>query len=145
MRIAHFSVICTIASAVALFGCAARGTAPSPSSASTFTTSSDLAVGKGPAVGPGDRVTVRFVEGHSADAVLDSSSPNATQQSFNVGSAGGNGGLNDAALGMQAGGRRRFVVPAAEAAQNLGTAPGPQPSVGALRVLDVTLLSIDHP
>lgn len=72
----------------------------------------DLAVGEGPEVKPGDLIDVHYVGvAHSNGEEFDSSWNRGTPLQFRVGTGRVIKGWDDGLIGMQVGGRRQLVIP----------------------------------
>ena len=102
----------------------------------------DIKVGSGPAVKDGDKVTVQYT-GWLADSAVQfdtSRQPGRGAFAVTVGAGGVIKGWDEGLVGMQVGGKRRLVIPAA-----LGYGPTGQPPTipgNATLVFDIELVSI---
>jgi peptidylprolyl isomerase len=102
----------------------------------TFT---DLVVGDGPGIEPGQTVTVELLAYSAADGKqLDSSWESGTPLSFRPGAGQLPPGLEKAVDGMKVGGRRQVQIPFADAFGEAGnTNLGLPPSTDLIMVLDL--------
>jgi hypothetical protein len=101
----------------------------------------DLTLGTGPPVKPGDTITVhytgRFVDGK----LFDSSRTRSRPFRFTVGKRSVIAGWDTGLVGMQAGGIRRLIIPPSQAYGERGI-PGAIPPKSTL-AFDVELLTIE--
>jgi peptidylprolyl isomerase len=110
-----------------------------PTPNQTEQTFTDLVVGDGPAIEPGQTVTVDYLAFSAADGKqLDSSWESGARLTFKPGAGQLPPGLEKAVEGMKIGGRRQVTIPFADAFGEAGnTNLGLPPSTDLIMVLDL--------